>query len=215
MRLNAIAVTALAAIPATLAFAPSVSKPAMRVPIAMDMSKGDNDFAPSLEQVKNGALSVFAASMIFLTPGPAFVDPAFAAAPAPAAATTTKEVSKKAEKPKAVDPLAAEKANVEAAKAKVAAAGVTESKAKKALADANSVYKKAEDASTAADKKCLEKKKALISANDKLADAKAKEGASGNMNALKEVESLASKVGTFALFPPLKCMSVLGSDTNC
>ena len=206
MRLNTIAVATLASLPASLAFAPSVNGPVARNPITMNMAKSDNDFTATIDQAKNGMLSVFAASMIFLGPG-AMVEPAHAASPtvpaqvvkttaAPAPTKAAPAPAKTAEKPKPVDPLAAEKTNVEAAKGKLSSATSAESKAKKILADANSAFKKAEDATTSAEKKVVERKKALISSNDKLADAKAKEGMSGgSASSLKEVETLASKVG--------------------
>jgi hypothetical protein len=206
MRLNTLAVSTLMCLPSSLAFSPSANGPVgVRKAISMNMAKNSNDFTAALDQTKNGMLSVFAASMIFLAPGPAMIEPANAAAPsataqtvkaAPAPAATTKAAPAKAEKPKVVDPLASEKAAVEAAKEKLAATASADTKAKKVLADASSAYKKTEDAALSAEKKVVERKKALISANDKLADAKAKEGA-GSASALKEVENLASKVGMY------------------
>ena len=207
MRLTSLTVASLASLSApALAFAPN-TKGVIRTPLTVNMvSNNQNDFSVTMDQAKNGLLSVFAASMIFLGPGTAMIEPANAAvptapaqtvtkvapatAPAPVAAARTKEVVKPA------DPLAAEKANVDSTQKKYTAATSASSKAKKALADADSAFSKAENVAEIAEKKVVSSKKALIAANDKLADAKAKEGANGgNLSALKEVETLASKVG--------------------
>jgi len=207
MRLTSLTVASLASLSApALAFAPN-TKGVIRTPLTVNMvSNNQNDFSVTMDQAKNGLLSVFAASMIFLGPGTAMIEPANAAvptapaqtvtkvapatAPAPVAAARTKEVVKPA------DPLAAEKANVDSTQKKYTAATSASSKSKKALADADSAFSKAENVAEIAEKKVVSSKKALIAANDKLADAKAKEGANGgNLSALKEVETLASKVG--------------------
>lgn len=211
MRLTSLTVTTLASLSVhTLAFAPNANG-AARTPLAVSMaSNNQNEFSLSMDQAKNGLLSVFAASMIFLGPVPAIIEPANAAAPAAPAQTSTKvaapvqtstkvapvPAAKTKEVVKPFDPLATEKANVEAAKSRFAAASSALTKAKKSLADANSAFSKAENVAESAEKKVVSSKKALIAANDKLADAKAKEGANGgNLSALKEVENLASKVG--------------------
>ena len=214
MRLTSLAVATLASLPAgSLAFAPNVNGPATRTPLTMNMANNDNDFQQSVKQAKNGIFSVFAASAIFLAPGPAMVDPAYAAVPSaasqavivpttqvvtPVVAPTKAVVAPTKAVPKIVDPLATDKTNVDAAKVKYSATQSASVKAKKTLADANTAFIKAEDSAVAADKKVVATKKALIAANDKLADAKAKEGMNGgNLNAMKEVESLASKVGAY------------------
>ncbi len=170
------------------------------------LSSASASASNAVEQAKKGFASIFAASTIFIaasTGSPlSFVEPAHAAttaAPAPAPTTqvagkTNANGSANAKKAP-VDPLASEKAALETAKSQLAAASAEVGKAKKVLGDANVAFTKASDAVAAGDRKVTAAKKALITANDKLANAKAKEGR-GDMNALKEVESLADKVGT-------------------
>jgi len=217
MRLSSLTVATLASLSANaLAFAPNANG-ASRAPLTVNMaSNNQHDFSVAMDQAKNGLLSVFAASMIFLGPGTAIIEPANAAVPTPSAqagvvvatkaapATKAKEVAAPATKAKEVakpvDPLATEKAGVEAAKVKYSATSAATSKAKKAVADANTAYTRADSSAESAEKKVVSSRKSLIAANDKLADAKAKEGANGgNLSALKEVETLASKVGKYNL----------------
>jgi len=164
-----------------------------------------------LTQARNSFMSLLASSLIFLSPSPAMMDAAHAAVSTPstqavagvvATTSTSSSTSSSTAKPKPiqsakpVDPLASEKANIEAAKEKYNAAAASLSNAKKAVADAKTLFSKAETAVSVAENKVASSKKALIAANDKLADAKAKEGANGgNLAALSEVEKLASKVG--------------------
>ena len=213
MRLSHLAVATLASLPAgSLAFAPNANGPAStsRMSTQMFMAQENNDI---VSQARNGVLSAFAASMIFLSPGP-IMEPANAAVPTPpakpevVAVAETKPAAKaapakaapapaKAAAPAPVaDPLAAEKKAVDATKSAVVAAEKGLTNAKKAHADANTLYSKANDNAALSEKKAVTSKKALIAANDKLADAKAKES-TGSLSALKEVENLASKVGTF------------------
>jgi hypothetical protein len=168
-------------------------------------SQGQLDEASTryfLNQVRNGFLSLVASSFIFLGPAPSIIDPAYAAAPTPSAqagAVTTSPISSSSSKSKPtqsakpIDPLLTEKANVEAAKEKYNVATAALTKAKKGLADANTEFSKAETSVKSAENKVASSKKALIAANDKLADAKAKEGA--NVRNLDAVEKLATKVG--------------------
>lgn len=154
---------------------------------------GNNEF---IEQAKNGILSLFTASAITLSTigvDVVNVEPAYAAAPA-TQTTTTVSSGKNAEK-KPADPLASQKSAVEKAKAKVVSTSAATVEAKKSLSTAQAAYTKAADQTTQLSKKAVSSKQSLISLNDSLADAKAKEGRSGNLNALKEVENLATKVG--------------------
>ena len=197
MRPTTLALTAIVSlVPSACAFAPIYTPTVGSTSTSLSLSESDNN---SLDQAKKGLMSIFAASTIFIASStvgsPAFVDPAFAATTAPPAPTTVT-----AKKAAPVDPLAAEKKAVEAAKAQLATASVEVGKTKKVLGEANTALAKATDATANADRKVLATKKALITANDKLADAKAKEGRNGgDLNALKEVESLATKVGMFLL----------------
>ena len=192
MRLSGLAVATFASIAAnTSAFAPNANG-VSRAPLTINMASNNNEVSTAMDSAKNGLLSAVAASMIFLSPGPALVEPAYAAAPA-AQATTSKTVAKK-EEPVKADPLAAEKAALAAAKKKYTESTAAVTSAKKTLNDATTALGKAETASKNAENKVTSAKKALIQANDKLADAKAKEG-SGSAAALKNVEALAGKVG--------------------
>lgn len=159
------------------------------------------------QKARNNIFSTVAASAIFLSSVGAvplsFVEPAFAAAPAtvpssskaapvketkPIVTTKTKSVAEP------VDPLATQKANAETAKKQLTSASAELTQAKLLVSSANTAYAKASASVDSAQKKVVSDKKALIAANDKLADARAREGA-GNGGALKEVESLAIKVG--------------------
>ena len=198
MRLSGLAVATFASIAAnTSAFAPNANG-VSRAPLTINMASNNNEVSTAMDSAKNGLLSAVAASMIFLSPGPALVEPAYAAAPAAQSvatktATTSKTVAKK-EEPVKADPLAAEKAALAAAKKKYTESTAAVTSAKKTLNDDTTALGKAETASKNADNKVTSAKKALIQANDKLADAKAKEG-SGSAAALKNVEALAGKVG--------------------
>lgn len=230
MRVTSLTVATLASLSGnTLAFAPNANG-VSRTPLTVNMaSNNQHEFSVAMGQAKNGLLSVFAASMIFLGPGAAIIEPANAAAPTAAAqvsavttkvavppATKAKEVAAPATKAKEVakpvDPLAIEKASLKAAEEKYTATSAATSKAKKAVADANTAYTKADNASESAEKKVVSVRKSLIAANDKFADAKAKEGANGGkVSALKEVETLASKVGKYNLH--ISFLSVYASHT--
>lgn len=219
MRINLLAVAAVASLKAqtSLAFAPNAAHgiiPPRTSLLPMEMASSKSDRRPELDetsrsvlnQARNGFLSLVASSFIFLGPAPSIIDPAYAATPTPSAqvgivstssaSSSSSKSSKTIQSTKPIDPLSAEKANVEAAKEKYNAAVAASTKAKKGLADANTAFSKAETAAKSAENKVASSKKALIAANDKLADAKAKEGANGgNLAALGEVEKLASKVG--------------------
>jgi hypothetical protein len=201
MRLHTLALASILSLaPGTCAFAPiHTPKIGSASTSTSSLSLKESDIETSVEQAKKGLLSVFAASTIFLASSAtgSFVDPAFAAtntATAPPA-TATPAKGKVAAAP-VVDPVASEKAALETAKSQLASSSVEVGKAKKVLGEANTALAKASDIESASEKKLLASKKALIAANDKLADAKAKEGRNGgDLNAMKEVESLASKVG--------------------
>ena len=199
--------TILSLVPtSTLAFSPmyntpNVARSTVSSPSSLCLKQSDVD--AGIEIVKKGALSFFAASTIFIassgTPA-SFVEPAFAVTKVAETTATTTTTTKKAAP---VDPLATEKKAVETAKSQLAAATAEVAKTKKALGEANTVLVKATDLVSADEKKVAAAKKSLIAANDKLADAKAQEGRNGvDMNAMKEVENLATKVGTFAVFQP-------------
>ena len=193
MRLHLLALSAIVA--QSSAFAPlPVNNNVQVVPSSStSLSMKSSDF----EQAKKSMLSIFAASTIFLASSTtsSFIDPALAAVtPATPAQTPT---TKTAKAPVVVDPLQAEKNELEKAKKALTAASVESAKAKKALVDANSALAKSTGTTDAAEKKVAASKKAVIAANDKLADAKSREGKKGDMNALKEVEKLATKVGTY------------------
>lgn len=196
MRLNSLALLALA--PATsLAFAPmnnnAVVRPSTSSTASSSSSLSLKNADNNVEQMKKGFASIFAASTIFIAASVGqpnmLIEPAFAAStPTASTATTSKKV---------VDPLATEKAAVDTAKSQLAAASAEVAKTKKTLGDANASYAKATDAVVAGEKKAIASKKALITANDKLADAKAKESKNGgDLSLMKEVEGLGSKVGT-------------------
>jgi hypothetical protein len=196
MRLNSLALLALA--PATsLAFAPmnnnAVVRPSTSSTASSSSSLSLKNADNNVEQMKKGFASIFAASTIFIAASVGqpnmLIEPAFAAStPTTSTATTSKKV---------VDPLATEKAAVDTAKSQLAAASAEVAKTKKTLGDANASYAKATDAVVAGEKKAIASKKALITANDKLADAKAKESKNGgDLSLMKEVEGLGSKVGT-------------------
>ncbi len=204
MRVHLLALSALVA--QSNAFAPLPTNNVQGVvaqPSSTSLSMKSSDF----DNAKKSILSVFAASTIFLASAttPAFIDPALAAAtpPPPPATTTTATTAKIA--PKVIDPLQAEKSALENAKKAATAANVEVTKAKKALGDANTALSKSTETVAAADKKVAASKKALITANDKLADAKARESKKGDMSALKEVEKLASKVGTYLTMTMQRC----------
>lgn len=193
MRLSTLALATI--LSSAAAFAPQTPTTFVRespIMAPLSMTRESNQF----DQAKQGVLSLFSASVLLLSTvaGPA-IEPAMAAAPITTTPTTTQTTKKEAPTVKSVDPLATEKAAVESAKAALTKASSTNSVASKALADANVAYVKASTAVSGAEKKATSAKKAVIAANDKLADAKAKEG-SGSANAIKEVENLASKVGT-------------------
>lgn len=202
MRLHTLALSAILSLaPAsTLAFAPVYNSPNVARSSSSSLSLTQSDIDAGIEGAKKGVLSFFAASTIFIassgTPA-SFVEPAFAATKV--AETTTTTTTKKAAP---VDPLATEKAAVETAKSQLTAANAEITKTKKTLGEVNTALAKASDLVSADEKKVTAAKKALIVANDKLADAKSKEGRNGgaDMNALKEVDSLAAKVGT-SIFP--------------
>jgi len=195
MQLNTLALSALLTISNTgtsWGFAPS-SVNAPRASGILNMQKdGSNDM---IKQVQNGVFSAFVASTIFIgstTLGN--VEPAYAAQVKTAETTTITSKNTNAKAP--VDPLAKEKSAVETAKSQLAAASAEVQKTGKALADANKAFAKASDVTTAAEKKVVASKKALIAANDKLADAKATENKTNDLGKMKEVESLAVKVGS-------------------
>lgn len=209
MRLSTLTVAVLASVPSAIdAFAPSFN--GARATTSSTSISAMNEKANIMEQTRSGVLSTFAASAIFLSSvtGPvAFVEPANAAAPTAVpvtktAITTTKDAkpavqatkAKTAAQPVVVDPLASQKANIETAKKQLANASAATTQAKSAVSSASTAYAKATASADSAQKKVSSEKKALITANDKLADAKAREGA-GKAGALKEVESLAVKVG--------------------
>lgn len=174
-----------------------------------------NEKANIMEQTRAGVLSTFAASAIFLSSvaGPvSFVEPANAATPAAVPVTKTtstatkdtkaaavQQTKAKSTQPAVVDPLASQKSSIETAKKQLASASAATTQAKSAVSSANTAYAKATASADSAQKKVVSEKKALIAANDKLADAKAREGA-GKAGALKEVESLAVKVGELDSF---------------
>lgn len=167
------------------------------------MGNQNDKISHVLDTTKNGFLSIFAASIIFLSPSPILMNPAIAATPAVIETTTVKKATPTitttttaSASKKSVDPLAVEKAGVETAKNQLSTATATTKAANKDVVAQTTVYDKLKAAESNAETKVVTAKKALITANDKLADAKAKEGMNGgNVSALKEVEALASKVG--------------------
>lgn len=205
MRLHSLALTTIASLASTSnAFAPMMQPTGTATHRSTSsLSLRNSDFDSSIEQAKKGLFSIVAASTIFIASTGTVVEPAFAitstTTPTTTSTTTSTTTTTKKVTPAAVvDPLASQKASVESAKSQLASASTEVTKAKKVLADANIAYAKASDAVSAAEKKVTASKKALIAANDKLADAKSKEGRNGgDLNALKEVEGLAAKVGTF------------------
>lgn len=206
MRLSTLTVALMASAPSSIdAFAPSFNGARASTTSISAM----NEKANIMEQTRAGVLSTFAASAIFLSSvtGPVpFVEPANASTPAAVPVTKTTSTTKdakaaavqqtkaKSTQQAVVDPLASQKASIETAKKQLASASAATSQAKSVVSSANTAYAKATASADSAQKKVVSEKKALIAANDKLADAKAREGA-GKAGALKEVESLAVKVG--------------------
>ena len=210
MRLHLLVISAI--VSEISAFAPihtSTTINANNVVVQQSSSTSLSMKSSDLEQAKKSILSIFAASTIFFASTaatPSFIDPAFAITSTTTSTTTSTATTTKAAP--VVDPLAAEKTAVENAKKQATTASAEAAKAKKTLGEANTALAKATEASSNVEKKVVATKKALIVANDKLADAKAREGKSGDMSALKEVENLAIKVGTFYRYT-LKTMDVV------
>merc|ERR1719354_810552 len=195
---------ALSCLPLSSAFTPVVNRYAFRSTNTPQVSTNllmasDNGNNHIVEQTKNGLFSLLTASaIIFSSIGVDIVDvePANAVAPSKQITTTT---SSKPETTRAVvapDPLASQKVSVEKAKTKVASTAAATTESKKSLSVAQASYAKAAEQTKQLSKKAVSSKKNLISLNDNLADAKAKEGRNGgNLNSLKEVEKMATKVG--------------------
>ena len=180
---------------------PATSCSSSRLQLSLKASKEERSTNKESIQVATLAASFILASSIAVVQLPQVAFAASAAKPAAAVksqAANTNQPAATAPNSVSVisDPFFALNADVTNARRNLATTAATLDGAKKLVLEAKANEAKALDNLSLAEKNVKTAKQALIAVNDKLADAKTKE-LEGGATAIKQVELLAKKVGSF------------------